>query len=396
MIKRICFIAHNGPFNRYHSRSYFIKQLAEAMNRVGIETKVIEKEETAEEMEVASQVTAFGPDLICSFNRLSSIPEKKFIADELQLPYLSILTDSPLYSTGLASSRYSIIACTDLNDYQMIKSIPFNNALFFPMAVEKGLSPSNGEKSYDLVFLGSCYDYENFRRYWRVRHPWEINNALDHAIDLILSDKNISIANALVTAWEEAQLTKDANFYTHFYFLDVYTRGKERVDLIKSIKDVPVHVFGDIMADHVVNQYGWSHYLGTQSNVTLHKAVSYAESLNILQNSKLSLISNPSQKNGMNERFPYAISCGSLPISNENDYLKEKFPESYVSYCFDKRDDINHAIKDLLENESSRQQKVSTAYNAILKEHTWDHRVAHLLKELPPMLEKMAKKNPFF
>lgn len=396
MIKRVCFIVHDGPFNRYDSRRHFIQQMSDAMNRVGVETKIVARDEDSEEIEIASQITPFAPDLLCSFNRLSSIPEKTLIADELQIPYLSILTDSPLYSTGLASSRYSIIACTDLNDTQMVRSLPFNNVIFLPMAVEKDIAVSKDDRPLDVVFLGSCYDYENFRRYWRVRYSWAINNALDHAIDLILSDKNMPIAQALITAWKEAKLTKDTHFYSHFYFLDVYTRGRDRVDLIKSITDVPVHVFGDMMADHVVNQFGWTHYLGTQSNVTVHKPVSYQESIKILQKSKICLISTPQMKNGMHERFPYSIACGALPISSENRFLKEKFEKSYVSYRFDKREEVNDTVKNLLENESSRCEKVSLARDILLQEHTWDHRVSQLLNALPPMIEKMAKKNPLF
>lgn len=398
MFKRVCLIVQEGPFNRYQSRSYFTKSLSEAFNRYGVETTILIRPELAQETDLSHSIQSFSPDLICSFNRLSAIPDKKFLGDALQIPYLSLLTDSPFYSTELVSSSFSIIACADLSDYQMVQSLSFAPLIFFPLAVDKEWFKEEVPSSqpYDIVMLGSCYDYENFRRYWRVRHSWTINHALDDAIDLILSDSNITIAQALVTAWEGAKLTKDSHFYSHFYYLDAYTRGKSRVELIKSIKKSPVHIFGDLMTDHVVNQFGWSHYVGAQPNVIIHPAVSYEESRALLQKSKICLNSTPWSKTGMHERVPSALACGALPFSNRNGYLQDTFGANCESYSLGGLEEVNNRIEALLHQDSMRKEKVMAGREEVRRQHTWDSRVEQLLKELPPILEKMAKKRSFF
>ena len=145
-----------------------------------------------------------------------------------------------------------------------------------------------------MVLLGSCYDYETLRETWKLSLTAAQCKVLDDAIDLVLSSPQICLSEALVKAWTASKLPVDGvDFITLFYYLDYYTRGKDRVDLISSIKDAKVHVFGDNSKDIPGSILGWPQYLASQSNVTIHPSVPFTGTFEILRQSKICLkISN--------------------------------------------------------------------------------------------------------
>lgn len=388
MLKKVLLMVN---YNLYDSKRHFTKKLAEAMVRKGITTKIIDVNEEAIEGEIGAIIKRFKPDMTCSFNTLSSLTNGKFLWDVLQIPHLSILVDPALYSIQLTNSPYSILSCVDHFDYSAIRSYRFNNVFFWPHGIEADIQESIGERPYDVVFMGSCYDYESLRHYWQERFSSEINKALDHAIDLVLSDKPISLAQALVSAWNSSGLSpQKADFTSLFYFLDNYTKGKDRVELIRSIKDAPVHVFGELVTDHPACKLGWKDYLGKQRNVTIHPSVSFSESLQILGKSKICLNSMPFFRNGSHERVLASFACGALPITSDSLYWREQFAtDELVIYPPGNWSVINGTVNDLLANKTKRESMVKRGRTKVMQKHTWDERVDQLMQEIPPILNYM-------
>ena len=226
-IKRVCLIVN---YNLYESKRYFTDKLAQALERKGIEVNIIDVKEGVIGAEVISTITRFRPDLTCSFNSLLPISKTKFLWDFLEKPHLSILVDPVLYSMNLVASPFSIISCVDRFDTEAVRAFPFNNVFFWPHAVEKDLDgKGNSSKEYDVVFLGSCYDYESLRASWRQQNTEAINKILDDAIDLVLSDSKMPIANALAQAWNASKQDPTGfDFMGLYYYIDTYTRGKSR------------------------------------------------------------------------------------------------------------------------------------------------------------------------
>lgn len=393
MIKKVTFLVN---YNLYESKRYFTHMLADAMRRQGIKTHIIDVQEKPLEANTVIEIQEDQPDLTCSFNALQPLPGGKYFWDIIKIPHLSILVDPAFYSVGLMNSPYSIISCVDQFDCDALLASKFQNGFFWPHGVESDLAIGTGDRPYDAVFIGSCYDYESLRKYWQETNPPEVCNALDHAIDIVLSKQTISLAEALVTAWNDSKLdVGNVDFLTLFYFLDNYTRGKDRVELIKSIKDAEVHVFGELVNDHPACQLDWSYYLGNQPNVTLHPSVSFPESFKILQKSKICLNSMPFFKNGSHERIFTGLACGALPITSHSLFWEKHFQlgKDLITYFPGQWDSINEQVSSLLHNEDKRQRMVESGRSKVMQAHTWDARVKQFLKDIPPILERIREKS---
>lgn len=383
MLNKVCLFVN---YNLYESKRYFTRKFAEALDRKGIETRVIDVQETSLSADTIASIRRYKPDLTCSFNTLLPISESKFLWDFLQTPHWSILVDPALYSINLTRSPYTILSCVDTSDLEAIKAHQFNNAFFWPHAVEPELAPGNQKRIYDVVFLGSCYDYESLRASWRQRNPEGINKVLDDAIDLVFGDNTTSLAEALVKAWSASkQNPAGVDFQALFYYLDNYTRGKDRVELIRSIKDAPVHIFGELSTDNAVGILGWPQYLASQKNVTIHPSVPFEEALEIIKQSKICLNSMPFFKHGSHERIFASLACGAVPITNDNVYLKQYFDEmeEIVYYSMNNRAEVNAKVNTLLAQESKRADIAMKGRQLVMENHTWDVRVNELLANIP-------------
>jgi len=390
MFKKICLFTN---YNQYESKRHFTKKFVEALNRQNIETKVIDANEKVIDVESVKSLHEFAPDFTCSFNSMNPLRGGKFLWDFLKIPHLSFLVDPSFYATDLIESPYSIISCVDRSDCSAIRTSGFENVLFFPHAVERDLAPEKGvERDLDVVFLGSCYDYESLRMAWRARNPEALNKVLDDAIDIVFSTDRLSLAEALVEAWNISKCDpRGVDFPVLYSYLDNYTRGKDRVELIRSITNAKIHVFGELSPDNPVGILGWSQYLKAQSNVTVHPPMPYSEIFPILKRAKIVLNSMPFFRDGTHERIFNALACGGLPVTSESMYLREQFKDGQemVFYQGSNRGAVNAKVDDFLSNEKKRQEAVMHGRDKVMKHHTWDARVEQLNKELPPVIKKI-------
>lgn len=387
MIKKIFFLVN---WNLYESKRYFTEKLSQALQKQGVETTIFDIKENPLEAFDALSILQFQPDLICSFNSIPPLANKqKFFYDFLKIPCLSITVDPAMYSLNLISSPYSIVSCVDRNDCASFTSSGFKNAFFLPHATDKEMVQSSRERIYDVVFIGSCNDYEGIRQHWQTYFTKEHVALLDDAADQVLSNKYITVKQALLNALDAAKIAIDrVNFHELYYFLDFYTRGKDRVELIRSIKNANVHIFGQTMIGHPVHIKGWAHYLGNQSNVTLHKAVSYQQSFDILKQSKICLNSMPFFKDGSHERIFNSLACGSLPITSGSKYIEEAFVigKDLLKYEPGSWDEVNESVNHLLSNEKERLLIVENGRKKVMQNHTWDNRAQQMLEAVNPMV----------
>ena len=163
---------------------------------------------------------------------------------------------------------------------------------FFPHGVSKDLAPDPKlKKKYDVVFLASCIDYEANRDSWKDKYPKNLCDALELAAEMTLSDQTTSYVDAFVHALDVHMPKEelDPNKFQLLQVLDdleMYIRGKDRVELVKSIKDAKVDIFGAGK-----NEGGWKKYIGKDHpNITVHDSVPYEEALEIMKQSKIVLV----------------------------------------------------------------------------------------------------------
>lgn len=180
-----------------------------------------------------------------------------------------------------------------------------------------------------------------------------------------------------------------------YYYLDNYTRGKDRVELIRSIKDARVHVFGETSQDNAVGILGWKQYLAGQKNVTINPSIPFGAAMHVMRKSKIILNSMPFFKNGTHERVLAGLACGAVPVTTENLFFREIFKdgEDILFYQMDKREDVNAKINQLLADESKREAMARRGAEKVKAGHTWDIRVEQLLTELPAIFDRIRAKT---
>lgn len=392
MIKKVCLITN---YNLYESKRHFCQKLAEALERASVETLVIDTKEEAIDVSLAKKIQSFQPDLTCSFNTLEPLYEDQFLWDLLKIPHLAFLVDPAFYSINLINSPYSIVSCVDRDDVNSILGEGFQNVFFMPHAVERDLFDQPREKkAYEAVFIGTCYDYENLEKMWKRDLALPLQRILGEAIEIFEESPRINLDEALKEAWSHSNLTPNPQYILELYhYLDSYTRGKDRINLIKSLEGVDIHIFGTLSKDTPGAEKGWKEYFEGYPSVHVHDSVNLAQSFQILRQSKLCLNSMPFFKNGSHERVFNGYACDCLPLTTENCFMRELFVEGEdICFYFKKvQPEANIQIRKILKDEEWRSSMVEKGKSKVRKSHTWDQRARELKEILPSLLHRVNR-----
>lgn len=393
MIKKITLLS---SFNQYETKRYFTQKLEEALKRKGFEVSIVDsgtqgKKLSAEEIQLL--IDPKKVDLTCSFGMLWPDHQGRYLWQMSGIPHWFMLLDSIFSCRHLFSQKHLLMSCVDHQDYEFAKASGFENIFFWPHAVEKDLSyEKNQKRPYDVVFIGSCFDPDSIRAHYQKEMPKKLASVIDDAVDIVLGDNKTSLLSSLKQALIHQGIDlNEVNLDRLFYYVDYYMRGKDRLELIRSIHDVNIHIFGDKGWNKEV-QHDWSYYLKDFPNITLHPPVSYAESLEILKQSKISLNSVPSFKTGIHERILSPLACGALPITTDTLGAREVFipDREILLYQPFHWGDINSKVHEILQEEEKRKDMVSQGRKKVMQNHTWDVRVEQFMQVIPEMWNKIV------
>lgn len=381
---KLCLLSCN---NQYASKRHFTQKFAEACQRNGIDTHILSWTNGPLPEELIGKITELAPDLTASFHQLPEQSDGRYFWDRLQLYHWTILLDPVFYDLELMRSPFSIISCVDRNDCELLNTYHFDNTFFFPHAVEKELLlPPTQDRPIDVLMLGTCYDPHNLALHWKKNYQKKIVTTLHDAAEIVLSDTKTTFVRALLQSLTANNINiKEIEFDRLANYVDSYSRGIDRLNLIQSIKDAHIHVYGDKCWREEQPINGWEYYLSSQSNVTIHPAVNFNEALQLMQKSKICLNSMPFFKNGTHERIFTSLACGSTPLSSDNPYLREIFTdnESILFYQSNNLNTVNDIINNTLQNNEKRCSITSIGQDIVQKNHTWDSRTL-IARELRP------------
>lgn len=376
-MKKICIISN---YNLYESKKVFSKHLEEGFKAIGVEILHYQWQKKTEEF-FFSEIQRFKPDLIASFNSYAPTTSGQYVWDLLQIPSLFMQVDPCLYYSKLPPSEYLILSSVDRNDVATLKGT-YGDVFFLPHGTDIEPYPEE-EKSYPVTFMGSCYDYEGLKDFWQKTLPKDQQEVIEEAAEAVLGSGHISLMQALVNAWSRKGLsTQNVDFMGLFYCLDYYTRGKDRVDLIRSFKNTPVYVWGELAKDHESAKKGWGYYLGDMPNVTLLSSLNYELAFQMQKRSKVCLNSSPFFKNGSHERILNSFSAGAVPITSASLWTEEEFVqgEELFIYTPGHYEGLEESVQRLLEDEGLRREMVDRGREKVAEKHTWKNRAEIVLE----------------
>lgn len=378
MIRKVLLITH---YNQYESKNYFCFQLAKSLQKLGIEAQIYETDDNY--FDGFNEIASLAPDVMLSYNTLFPNQEGKYLSDLLQIPYVQLLIDPALYLVQMCKSPLNHFTTVDRADCDWLTACGVRSPLFWPHAVEQN-PPADcaADKTLDVVFLGTCIDFEVIRKAWQQRLNKDENSILENAIERVLMPNAPSLIEALTSSIADSTVDpKKMNLTGLFTLLDTYTRGKDRYEMIRAIKDVKVHVFGEPSWHNTVPEVSWKNLINDQKNIIFHPPVNYPESFEIAQKAKICLNSMPFFKHGSHERILNALAVDSVPLTTENGFVKEFFVpgEDLLGYSPGKWELINDQVNALIKNDPRRRAMAAAGKAKVMKYHTWDVRAEQLL-----------------
>lgn len=319
------------------------------------------------------------PDFTIGFNGALAMEDGSFFSDLIKVPHIACLVDPPYRFLKLTESPYMIIACDDQEGCRLLKKRNFDRTVFMPHAVEPELeAPTGGLRIYDMVFLGTCIDAEGRRKEWKKMFPQEICHLMEDAADRTLADDWTSFIQILSDRLDPIEHRKV------FEEVELYIKGADRLRLLKTFPDQRIDVFGGNDG-----KGGWKKMLKRQSNIIVHPAVSFEDSLKIMKQSKMVLNSSIKNKLGAHERIFAAAASGAVVVTNDNPLMREYFKEGEEILFYGA--ESAYEVSELLKDEAKRSLIADAGRKRVMQGHTWDYRVKQLLQGIAPILKNIKK-----
>ncbi len=377
----------------YNLHSYFTRLIAEAWGRYGGADIRIFNIDDPNFMEhyLDSVIDPKQTDLICSVASILIFVGKKYIFSDSGIPHLFIVNDIMFPYYEMASVENMILAHVDRAESDIARSLGAKKVFFLPHAVDRNITiDSDRERPYDVLFCAGSYDHEVTRQIYYRQFKKEEAQLVDEAVEKVYNDRIpsfMTFAKAIAErkmdlSWEKVILLNQ--------YAEAYVRGRDRYELVRSIKDAHVLVVGGIIWNtNDISLRGWSELLSDMPNVTIRPTVYYEEFLELLKLSKIALNSAPHFTNGSSDRLLNSLACGAFPITTENIWVRENFVdgEELIIYHPKHKEGINDQVNALLSNEKLRREKAEKGRAKVMREHTWDQRIVQIDEELKRLLK---------
>lgn len=381
MQKVVLFVRHN-PYDMYR---YFTKLLGEALMRYGSSVTIIDVDSSGfNEAQLKKALDPSKTDLTIAFASVYPRVGDQFIWEKSKIPHLFILNDSVAPFRDIVTSKNLILAHVDKFECEVARSIGVSDVFFLPHAVDQKIPDAHGDRPYDVVFCAGSYDHETIQRIYRKESP-EIISIIEEAIELSSSESMAVFSGVRQAVENKGRQFSWDDLMRLNYIVDAYIRGKDRYELVKSVKEASVLVIGGTIWDyHNIPLRGWAELLKDMPNVHFKPSVDYEGFLNILRQSKIALNSAPHFKNSAHERFLNSLACGAMPITTENIWVKEHFVdgEELILYHPRHKESLNETVNSLLGNEKKRLEIVEKGRLKVMQKHTWDNRIFQIKSHL--------------
>lgn len=354
------------------------QKLFDAFSHQGLECRLLTQENYLEKLKEST------PEFTISFNIVpNQIPYVS--EDGTKTPHLICLIDHPFRITSFLDDSKIIIACSDKSGCDYLRRTNKLSSVFMPQATDKELhgNPAD-ERIYDVVIIDDMINPESFRKGWKDQLPAELSSVMIDAGAITLSDQKTPLDKAFLFKPSDKNLQRYV-----FQQVEDYVKSKDRLELLKSIRDAKVDVFG-------MDPDVWQNWIGEfHPEIVIHSTIDVLEAHEIMKKAKILLVPNAINKYGAHEKIFAGIACGALVLTNENGYLQESFKdgESIAFYQNNKRELINDQVMSYLRDEEKRRKVVAKGQEIVALRHTWNARAADLLRDLDAESNKIKAKH---
>ncbi|NGX61432.1 MAG: hypothetical protein K940chlam9_00917 [Chlamydiae bacterium] len=284
--------------NTYSTTAHFAASLQEALCGLGASAELLELNEKKGPTTLA-KLKQDPPDFTCSFSNIHH--NQKPFGEITGRPHISLLLDPVIYSLYHLTSPLSWVGCVDKNDLEFLQGFGFTQVFFCPHAADpRFLTSPETSRSLEALFFGTCIDFEAIEAKWRVRYGKMVHDLLLAAAERVLSSETTSLVQILASLG-----VTEENLPLYHHEVDLYTRGRDRVELLRSANPSTLHIYGE---------GPWRKYL---PKAHLHAPLPFAETLPLMQQAKIVYNSSPRFKKGTHERVLYGLLCGAAVVTGD-------------------------------------------------------------------------------
>lgn len=351
-MKKLALLVAENP---YGSTKTFAAAFSRAAKRKGIETSIHQISRGNFQSALSAWDRA-PPEATLSFSDVKIGEES--LGKHSPFPHFSLLVDPAVYFMHHFLTPNCTVTCVDRADLQMLAKVGAPEAHFLPHAADGDYQPEkNKERTYRYVFFGSCLDYRDLEQSWQRRFGNQNAVLLKEASRRALF-ASCSIAEALFQAAVPQEM-----FIGFHHEVDMYVRGRERVELLNAFPEA--HVWGG---------GPWKKFLKRNP---IHSPISFEKTLKVMQQAQFVLNASSRFKEASHERVLYALLSGAVPITASNPYLSQNFKNGEEIVLFPKGG--WRGAKLLAQEIESQLDEIAEKGEAVVRNgHLWDHRIHQL------------------
>lgn len=302
-----------------------------------------------------------------------------FVHDSIDAPKYHFVFDHPVWLREHLKQipHGTCILTPDGNYAEFVKKYYGHPARFLPPAGNE-MFCGNGERDYDVVFLGG-YGNDLAEKLWAIRRENK-NRAYFLNRYILRMQKELSQT-------PERAFQKTLEFYGIVYtkkqFTDMfyeerwvishladYYRNKVIETLLNA--GISLHVFGD----------SWKrNHMWEKKGIIWHEAAIGKDALEVYARAKISLNIMTWHKDGFTERIANAMLQKSVVVTDRTTYLEKNFVSGEDLLMFDLRnlEELPERIIALLHDEERRKRIAENGYKKAVQHHTWDNRARKIL-----------------
>lgn len=240
----------------------------------------------------------------------------------------------------------------------------------FPHATDLDLwKKQDTEKVFDVVFMGSIGDCESIIEEVKQSTNKDTFEFIMNLYALWTKYPNSSFWQIYELLSKDSDFEMPVNEYKFvFSSLANLVSYKKRIQMIQSLKDFNVKIFG---------KGPWNKYI--QGKVEYMGPCNIMESIDIVNKSKI-VLHNHSQQIvfGLHERVINAAATETFVISTQNAALISEFGTN-LDYFEANYENANYLVSHYLKHDDERQEKAKNSREIVVKNHTWDARAKQIL-----------------
>lgn len=305
-----------------------------------------------------------------------------YFGNAIRAPKFQFLFDHPIYLTKELEKEVANVYVLSQDEtyavYVNEKLKHVAGAYHFPPAGIEMVYDVPKEKTMDISFIGTYYDYRNQldkmdtlpknyreisnRFYERQKaHP---NERAEEALQVVLDDMGFETTEDefVECLFAMGHAVRALMYYFREKVVETLLNGGIKVDVYSdSWKAAP-------FANH--------------ENLTIHPEVSFEESLSVMAQSKMSLNVMSWHKGGMTERLNNAMLNKSLCVTDQTTYIKRELSNEMLQFDLEDFSDLPKRVKTLLEDDVAREKMVRRAYEKAIATQTWECRAKEFLQIL--------------